>query len=824
MAMVSLRIVIPLLLSILLAAGPVFAASPEDSLQNLAIERYRQALNVDSDNSMLHYYLGVALLNRGLNGEAVEELRRAYRDLADSVEANYNLALALSRTGDVDSAQIYLNRAEELGAAGQPELYPLASLAFNLALVCLDRDDLAEAEKLLRKVLALGGPQIEARRLLGDIYLRQGRDRLAEQQWQQVLAARPDDETARDYLFTIRFNRGLAALNEKKPVEAETAFRLALATDSQSSLARYYLGYLAYQRQDWEQALSLLRDAAPELPGSARESLNAMVYNCAATLLEQGKPLAARPAVELLADSKTTAVQAHFLAGNIHLALKEYSEARREFQLVLEQQPGNPEAILNLVKADQGAAETLYQAGRRLYRQGDYRAAIDQLQAALAINPNHTMARSYLEQSREDLEQKFRKLLAESRDAMSGGDPQTALERTRQALGLRPDDPVARELERAAVAALGRQIENLLTDAQTLLSAGSDREAEALFRQVLALDPDREEARAGLQQISHERLERVKRYLADGDKALEAGHLAGAREAFRAALALDPTSEEARRGLDRTEAMVASLVGEELQWARRARQTGHLAQAREHYQKALTLSDRADIREELSEFEAQSDHRIRELLTAGDRAMEAQKFAHARSILARAEAIAPEHPEVRRQRAVLEVRVRERVDALLQQAAALQQKQDHAGALAAYRRVLDLEPDSATALAGLRRERADLKKQLAGLLTAGEKAIGRGDYQEAEARLRQALALDPYSTATKEKLKRLRELRRTGLTPKDVPRLYLEGIDLYTRGHYEEAVRTWRQVLNLDPDHEKARMNIEKARRKLSQIESFRHD
>jgi len=821
---VIVRLAFLLLLTLPPAAGPAFASPPGDRRQDLMIERYRQALEVDADNSMLHYYLGIALLNNGRNDEAAGQLRRAYRDLADSVEVNYNLALALSRTGDIDSAQIYLNRAEELGGAEQPELYPLASLAFNLALASLQRDEPDEAERLLHKAIALGGPEFEARRLLADIYLRRGKDRLAEEQWQLVLADLPDDETARDALFSIRFNRGLAALNEKKLATAETAFRRALAVDGSSSQARYYLGYLAYRRQDWKQALDLLRTAADGLPESARKSLNAMVYNCAATLLEQGRPQAARPAIDLLAASETTAVQAHFLAGSIHLALQEYAEARREFQLVLKQQPGNPEAILNLVKAGQGAAEAFYRQGRRLYRQGDYRAAIDRLQAALAIDPSHPMARNYLEQSRTDLAETYRRLVSESRDLLTNGDPRAALDRIRRARGLRPDDPTARKLEQRAITALGRQIATLLANAQALSAAGNDQKAADLFRQVLALDPAHEQARSGLEQIRRQRRRQLARHLSEGNEALEAGRLAGAREAFRAALDLDADNEEARRGMERTEAMIASLVTKELQWARRARQAGRPAQAREHYRKALELDGRDDIRQELDAFESENDHRIRELLAGSEKAMQAQEFARARNILARAEAIAPAHPEVSRQRTVLASLVRKHVDRLLRQAESRQRQGNHAGALTAYRRVLDLKPDDRSALDGLRRERMELKKQITDLLAAGDKAIGRGAYREAEEKLRRALTLDPYSTAARDNLERLRRLQQAGLTPQDVPRLYLEGIDLYTRGHYEEAVRTWQQVLNLDPGHEKARMNIEKARRKLSRIESFRHD
>ena len=77
---------------------------------------------------------------------AVAELSRAYPAYTDSVEMHYNLGLAYARTGDPDSALLYLERAEELGALAQPELYPLADAYFNLGLAYREAGNLDDAE------------------------------------------------------------------------------------------------------------------------------------------------------------------------------------------------------------------------------------------------------------------------------------------------------------------------------------------------------------------------------------------------------------------------------------------------------------------------------------------------------------------------------------------------------------------------------------------------------------------------------------------------------------------------------------------------------
>lgn len=802
--------------SLLAAELPAPAVS-----QNPTIARYRQALAIDPGNLPLHYYLGVSLLTEGRNQDAVDEFRQAYPGFSGSVEMNYNFSLALTRMGDPDSALIYLTRAEELGAADQPELFPLSSLYFNLALLYVNSDELDEAARLLHKVLGLSGQAVEAHRLLGDIYLRQDKTQQAEEQWLKVLVLQPEDATAREYLYTIRFNRGLQALGINDLAAAEAAFFQAEELEPESALAGYYLGYLAYQRQAWSSAIALLSDVADSIPVEMQESLAAMIYNSAATLLQEGQPDAARPAVKLLAESVATETQAHYLAGNIHLALEQYPEARTQYLQVLDHDPGHIGANLNLLKADQGTSESYYLEGRDLFRQRDLPAAITKLEAALRINPGHGMARSYLEQSQADLASEGTRLLDAARIDLEAGDPAAALEKIRRGLYLQPDDTQGLVLEQAAVTAMEKQINAMLGDAASLQQAGANAEAEHHYLKILKLVPDNRDAMAGLKEIRKQRQGQVEAFIARGQEALENGQLTGAREAYQAALTLTPEHPAATAGLERTNALVTSLAEEERHWARRARQAGQVSEAREHYQKALRLEDDPRTRREMEELEADASNQIVSLLEASQQALRKGKPNQARALLIKAEAVAPNRPDVRQRRLDMEadiaLQVRQQLEAGKQQLA----QEDYPSALASFRGVLDLEPANQEAITGLKKGRAGLATQLDTLVVTGSKGIDQGDYATAEAALQKALRLDPYHRQAKLELERLGTIRTAGLTPDDAQRLYLEGIDLYTRGSYVDAVTAWEQVLVLQPEHVKARMNIEKARRKLAQIKAF---
>jgi len=810
------------LVVLLFAAAPLQAAETEtDVLTAKAIERYRKALAVDPGNLPLRYYLGVSLLLSGHNREAIEQFRQAYPGFSDSVEANYNLALAYARLDDPDSALLYLERADDLGAGEQPELFPLTNFYFNLALSYMDSDQPQDAIRLLHRVVARSVDNSEARRLLGGLYLGRGEVKKAAEQWQLVLEDQPEDNIAREALYTIRFNRGLQDLEEGRNGAARDAFLAALELEQESALCHYYLGYLQYQDKNFQQAIELLLKAAPGVPEDMHGSLAAMVYNSAATLLEEGRPEEAKAAADFLAASRQTETQAHYLTGNIHLALKMYPQARDEYLKVLEADPTHVGANLNLQKADRGASEEYYAQGRALYRQGDLSAAIGKLETALKINPGHGMARAYLEQSRADIRKKATMLIAQGRSDLQSGHFRKALEAARQVLHLQPDNEAGRALEKKAMKALEDEIRLALAEADSLYRAGAAMEAEKTWRTVLRLAPGNQLAREGLDHIRKQREENIRNLVTEGQQALETGGLGEARKSFQAALALDPQDRAAREGLERTEALVSSLVTEEIHWARRSRQAGQVSEAREHYNKALRLRPDPRLQKEVAELNRAADRRVETLLAAASTAAEKGQMNKARSLLAKAAAVIPDNAAVLARQRDLEADIALRMRKWLAGAQAGFSSGDYQAALTRFRRILDLDPGNSQAVTGIRQTREALAARLQGRVVEATSAIDKGDYSTAEEALGRARDIDPYNRAAEEQQKRLKTIRRNGLAPEDAQQLYLQGIEFYTGGHYQDAIAAWQQVLTLQPQHEKARLNIEKARRKLAQLKAF---
>jgi len=108
------------------------------------------------------------------------------------------------------------------------------------------------------------------------------------------------------------------------------------------------------------------------------------------------------------------------------------------------------------------------------------------------------------------------------------------------------------------------------------------------------------------------------------------------------------------------------------------------------------------------------------------------------------------------------------------------------------------------------------------LLESGRDALRRGDREEAAAFFRGALSLDPENRLAREGLRRAQRPREPvrPAAPKideaAVLRLMQEGKQAMDAGRYEEAIRAFQGVLDLDPNHPQAQRGLAMARRALT--------
>ncbi len=127
-----------------------------------------------------------------------------------------------------------------------------------------------------------------------------------------------------------------------------------------------------------------------------------------------------------------------------------------------------------------------------------------------------------------------------ARNSASEGDELYRQRRFEQALARyrRADDQLGRLQQRA-----GQVRDEALAAGKDALEAGEASAAEEAFRRVLLIEPDHEQATAGLRRA--ENLPRVQSLLAQGDRARSAEQLEQARQHYAAAVEKDPEHEAA---------------------------------------------------------------------------------------------------------------------------------------------------------------------------------------------------------------------------------------------------------------------------------------
>jgi tetratricopeptide (TPR) repeat protein len=197
-------------------------------------------------------------------------------------------------------------------------------------------------------------------------------------------------------------------------------------------------------------------------------------------------------------------------------------------------------------------AAGLYAQGQSLIEQGAWAQAIQALQAALAADPGHALARQALDQAvaslRQDQQVKTADLLSRSQDAQQREAWQESVGLLQQALAIEPNNPQAKAMLVQAQAKLKQQqAGSLYADAQAAISAQNWALAATRLNSVLSIDPAHLTARAELANV--QRQQKIATLGAEASAAQAQGNWRGAAAKYQALLNLDPGNLEAATNL-----------------------------------------------------------------------------------------------------------------------------------------------------------------------------------------------------------------------------------------------------------------------------------
>ncbi|MDT8442658.1 MAG: tetratricopeptide repeat protein [Desulfuromonadales bacterium] len=785
------------------------------------IQRYHEALATDPGNLTLHYLLGVALLKKDRNKEALAELQMAYPAYQNSIEAHYNLAIASLRLDDLTSAEIYLDQAIALGAESMQGIYPIAGLYFNMALSSQNGGNPNEAIRYFHKVLQINPGHYEVHRQLGDLYAQQSDINLAINSFRTYLQQFPDDPVSRDYLFALTFNRAQDYLAAEDLDKAKAGFMTALELQPDSPTALYYLGYIAYAQQQPLLAATNLTHAFRTAEETLQQTIRPLLYNTAVTLWKSGNLIKSLEAVSIMADQKQALFNELFLAGTLNMELGQYRSAHQYLLRAIASNPQDSGARQNLIATAIGAFREWLTLAKLKLQDDDFDAAMLALQSANKLQPDSPEVLTLISKVNQTRLNKASAHFFKSQAALDAGDIASASEHVTAGLQIQPDNSDGIALREEVSKAMSANLEQLNEEATLDMQTGDLDTADQIYARILDISPSHPEALSGRQQIAAQRLQRTASLLAQGQQAINSGQPALAIKLFNELLSLTPENAEASQGLNSALQMQANRLDELLVKGRQALGRDRYKEAREWFEQAREIDTTQRSRLELEKLTEEISRQAEELTDQANLALSKGTFREAGKLYRKALAALPDYEPAKTGQDKLAKQIESTISSKLQEAGRAIQELDYVKAMDLYRAVLDINPDHGDALAGMNKGRQGQAEKLEQLVRQGEMALNNGDLESARSHISAALDQDAYHKQAQQLRQRLDLMEQTGAQPGDEQKLYLQGVAYYTQGKYEDAIKSWETVLLLNPAHDKASENITKTRYKMQQIREY---
>lgn len=312
------------------------------------------------------------------------------------------------------------------------------------------------------------------------------------------------------------------------------------------------------------------------------------------------------------------------------------------------------------------------------------------------------------------------------------------------------------------------RISPLLDEAGRLEDAERFLEAVKVYDKVLELQPDHKSAQEGraralegLEKAFDDALSRGKRYA-------DAGNITNASEGFKKALELKPDNEKAKEGLREISERVQKWVTERLADASSSLKSGRYSEAVSKYKTVISV-DREN---------KQAIAGLQNAIRLRDEAVSKKLAAGTRSY----------------------------------------KEGNYSQAIAMFNEVLQIDGTNMEAQKMQREARSKMDNLISPWLKVGTDASRQGDENAAIVSYKKALNVDPDNREAREYLGSIGPIKAKASVENEIEKHYLRGVGFYTDGKYRDSIESWKRVLELDPRHEKALMNIERAKKKMEGV------
>jgi tetratricopeptide (TPR) repeat protein len=221
-----------------------------------AIAPFTSVLRDQPDSQQARYLLGLCQVFTKKYGEAVTVLEPLWAEKSNDVLYLYLIDIAAVESGQKSLDEKILSRLIAVGG-GTAEFHLILGKAY------LNRDEIPEATSELEQAAVLNPNLPFIHMNLGVAYMRAGADERAEAEFRRDIALEPDLADNYDQLGALYARLG-------KDEDAERSFREALKRDSKMASAYAGLAKIYQKQQKLEQALKMIDTAlhlAPDITG-----------------------------------------------------------------------------------------------------------------------------------------------------------------------------------------------------------------------------------------------------------------------------------------------------------------------------------------------------------------------------------------------------------------------------------------------------------------------------------------------------------------------------------------------------------------------------
>lgn len=800
-------------------AAPVAAQDGREGIT----QQYRKALEMNPDDMDARYLLGVSMLREKAYNEALQHLLKVYTHRSGEAEMNYNIGLAYAGAGELKKAFQHYMKADEINPTEARDKYRLDLAFYNLGIAYQKAGNLDEALRAYKEATRISPEQANAYCAMGEVLYQKKDYKGALESLTVCKEKSPERKGVNRFISAIHQDRGIEYINQKNYTEARVALGKAISSDPTNETAHYYIGYMEYLDGNHAKALEALDKIKKTEKEDMKKALSNMFYNIGAAMQKkedwQGAITGFSQAIEI----NSADPELHFFLGYSYMKARKSDLALEAYKEALKLNPKHQGAALNLVVVSEAALMAHLDMAAEFLKKNSFKEALKEFNFALSIDPNNQKAREGVKKIEEDMAERARKEIAanlsKGNKFMTEGKYLEAKKSFEAVIALYPEHLHAQEELKKIAELLYKAKGKHMAAGESAFSEGKYYKASVEYRKASGYDPDDK----GLSEKLGESLKRlsdqVSPLLKEAKGHEESRRFTEAITAYEKVIEVQPDHKGALDGKAMASGLLEKAFNDALSEGRRYAKAGDLQKAAENYGVALELKPANDV--VISELKAISG-RLQKVLS--DRladAASALRGGRYGEAVSNYKAVLIIDRENREAATGLQHATRLRNEAIEKKmAAGIKAYKDdiYSQAAAAFSEALQIDPGNAEAQKLLRDARARMEESITPWLRAGIEAYKKGDMNAAIVSFKKVLNVDPGNREAREYLGKMDVQKTKASVAKEVEKHYLKGIELYTDGKYREAMESWKKVLELDPRHEKALLNIEKAKRKMEGV------